>query len=140
MKNIFIVGLTFMIFLVIIKIIKKRSRKVFSKTLYRQSDMHKMLKYFFSLEVKDNKKAPSQLTKHIEKGMLKVMVMGDQAYWVSENTFYVAKAFDGKVLLNTAEPVDIDKMSKIDIDKMLFVLDSLKNGKRKNDSSSAGNE
>jgi hypothetical protein len=99
-----------------------------------------MLKYFFSLEVTNNQKRPSQLTKRKEKDMIKVIVMENQAYWVSDNTFYVAKAFEGEVLPDTAEPVDIESMSRKDIDKMLFILDNLKNGKDKDDSSGAGNE
>jgi hypothetical protein len=71
--------------------------------------------------------------------MIKVIVMGNLAYWVSENIFYVAEAVDGEVIPETAEPVDTNSMSRRDLDKMLFILDSLKNGK-KNDSSSAGNE
>jgi hypothetical protein len=140
MLEILIVTLTFIASWVILKVIKKRSRRVFSRTLYRQSDMHRMLKYFFSLEVPTNQKSSSQLTKRIEQDMIKVLVMGNQAYWVSDNTFYVAKAFDGEVLPNTAEPVDIENMSRKDIDKMLFILDNLKNGKEKDDSSSTGNE
>lgn len=99
-----------------------------------------MLKYFFSLDITTNEKPPSQLTKRKEKDMIKVVVMGNQAYWVSDNTFYVAKAFEGEVLPNTAEPVDIENMSRRDIDKMLFILDNLKNGKEKDDRSSTGNE
>jgi hypothetical protein len=140
MQNILIVGLTLIAAWAILKVIKKRSKKVFSRTLYRQSDMHRMLKYFFSLEITNNQKRPSQLTKRKEKDMIKVIVMENQAYWVSDNTFYVAKAFDGEVLPDTAEPVDIESMSRKDIDKMLFILDNLKNGKDKDDSSSAGNE
>jgi hypothetical protein len=140
MQNILIVGLTLIVSWAILKLIKNRSKKVFSRTLYRQSDMHRILKYFFSLEVTSNEKRPSQLTKRIEKDMIKVIVMENQAYWVSDNTFYVAKAFEGEVLPNTAEPVDIENMSRKDIDKMLFILDNLKNGKEKDDSSSAGNE
>jgi hypothetical protein len=140
MQNILIVGLTLIAAWAILKVIKKRSKKVFSRTLYRQSDMHRMLKYFFSLEVTNNQKPPSQLTKRKEKDMIKVIVMENQAYWVSDNTFYVAKAFEGEVLPDTAEPVDIESMSRKDIDKMLFILDNLKNGKDKDDSSSAGNE
>ena len=133
-------GLTLIAAWAILKVIKKRSKKVFSRTLYRQSDMHRMLKYFFSLEITNNEKHPSQLTKRKEKDMIKVIVMENQAYWVSDNTFYVAKAFEGEVLPDTAEPVDIESMSRKDIDKMLFILDNLKNGKDKDDSSSAGNE
>lgn len=140
MLEISIVGLTFIVSWVILKVIKKRSRKAFSRTLYRQSDMHRMLKHFFSFNITGNEKRPSQLTKRKEKDMIKVLVMGNQAYWVSDNIFYVAKAFDGEVIPNTARPVDIEGMSKKDIDKMLFILDNLKNGKEKNDSSSTGNE
>ena len=133
-------GLTLIAAWAILKVVKKRSKKVFSRTLYRQSDMHRMLKYFFSLEITNNEKRPSQLTKRKEKDMIKVIVMENQAYWVSDNTFYVAKAFEGEVLPDTAEPIDIESMSRKDIDKMLFILDNLKNGKDKDDSSSAGNE
>lgn len=140
MESILTVGLTLIASWAILKVIKKRSRKVFSKTLYRQSDMHRMLKYFFSLEITNNEKRPSQLTKRIERDTIRVIVMENQAYWVSDNTFYVAKALGGEVLPDTAEPVDIENMSRKDIDKMLFILDSLKNGKEKDDSSSAGNE
>ena len=140
MENILIVGLTLIASWVILKVIKKRSKKVFSRTLYRQSDMHRMLKYFFSLEITNSEKPSSQLTKRKEKDMIKVIVMENQAYWVSNNTFYVAKAFEGEVLPDTAKPVDIENMSRKDIDRMLFILDNLKNGKEKDDSSSAGNE
>ena len=139
MDYIFIVCLTFMVNWFILKVIQKNARKSFSKTLYSQSDIHSLLKYFFSLEITNNEKPSSQLTKRREKGMIKVIVMGNLAYWVSDNIFYVAEAVDGEVIPETAEPVDTNSMSRRDLDKMLFILDSLKNGK-KNDSSSAGNE
>ena len=101
--------------------------------------MHRLLKYFFSLNIITDEKPPSQLTKRRERDMIRVIVMGDLAYWVSDNMFYVAEAINGEVIPQTAQPVDTNSMSKKDLDKMLFILDSLKNG-NKNDSSSAGNE
>ena len=139
MEYILIVGLTSIVSWSIIRIIRKNAKKGFSKTLYSQSDIHKLLKYFFSLNITNNEKPPSQLTKRKERDMIKVIVMGNLAYWVSENIFYVAEAVDGEVIPQTAQPVDTNSMSRKDLDKMLFILDSLKNGK-KNDSSSAGNE
>jgi hypothetical protein len=139
MEYILLVGLTIAASWFIIRVIRKSARKSFSKTLYSQSDVHNLLKYFFSLNIDNNEKNPSQLTKRKEKDMIKVIVMGNLAYWVSENIFYVAEAVDGEVVPETAEPVDTNSMSRRDLDKMLFILDSLKNGK-KNDSSSAGNE
>jgi hypothetical protein len=139
MEYILIVGLTSIVSWSIIRVIRKNAKKSFSKTLYSQSDIHKLLKYFFSLNITNNEKPPSQLTKRKERDMIKVIVMGNLAYWVSENIFYVAEAIDGEVIPQTAQPVDTNSMSRKDLDKMLFILDSLKNGK-KNDSSSAGNE
>jgi hypothetical protein len=118
---------------------RKKAKKDFSKVLYSQSDMHRLLKYFFSLQINVNEKPESQLTKRVEKSMIRIIVVGNSAYWVSDNIFYVADAVDGQVIPETAEPVDTNSMSRKDLDKMLFILDSLKNGK-KNDSSSAGNE
>jgi hypothetical protein len=139
MDYILVVGLTFIANWFIIRVIRKNARKGFSKTLYSQSDIHNLLKYFFSLNISNNEKHPSQLTKRKEKDMIKVIVMGNLAYWVSENIFYVAEAIDGNIVAETAEPVDTNSMSRKDLDKMLFILYSIKNGK-KNDSSSAGNE
>jgi hypothetical protein len=139
MEYILIVGLTSIVSWSIIRVIRKNAKKSFSKTLYSQSDIHKLLKYFFSLNITNNEKPPSQLTKRKERDMIKVIVMGNLAYWVSENIFYVAEAIDGEVIPQTAQPVDTNSMSRKDLDQMLFILDSLKNGK-KNDSSSAGNE
>jgi hypothetical protein len=99
-----------------------------------------MLKYFFSLNEKEKAKPLSQFQKRLEEGMLKVLIVGDEAYWVVNNVFYVADAFDNQVDPESARPVNIENMSKIDIEKMLFILDSLKDGEVKNDRSSSGNE
>lgn len=134
-----LIGLTFLLSLGIIILINKKFGKKMSRTLYSQKDTHDLLKYFFSIDSSSNKKRLSQLTKHTEKSMIKVMVIDQEAYWVSNNTFYVAKAIDGEVEPGSAQPVDIANMSKNEIDKMLFILDNLESGK-KNDSGSAGND
>jgi hypothetical protein len=90
-------GLTFLVSLAIIIVMNKKINKKMSRTLYSQKDTHELFKYFFSIDSSNNKKRLSQLTKHTEKSMIKVMVMGQEAYWVSDNTFYVAKAIDGEV-------------------------------------------
>jgi hypothetical protein len=139
MQEFIVLGLTIPLAWFIIKLIKKKSRKNFSKTLYRQSDIHKLLKYFFSIPLSNNQKPLSQLTKHKEKSMIKVIVLGNQAYWVSNNTFYVADAVNGEIQRHTAKPVDTNGLSKTELSKMLFILDNLKNG-NKNDSGSTGNK
>jgi len=130
------ISLTFIVSLSIIMIIKNKINKKMSRTLYSQKDTHELFKYFFAIDSLNQKKRSSQLTNHTEKSMIKVMVIGQEAYWVSNNTFFVAKAVDGEVEAGSAEPVDIDNMSKNDMNKMLFILDNLQNGTN-NDSGSA---
>ena len=130
-------SLTFLVSLAIIIVMSKKINKKMSRTLYSQKDTHELFKYFFSIDSSNQKKRLSQLTKHTEKSMIKVMVIGQEAYWVSDNTFYVAKAIDGEVEPGSAQPVDIENMSKNDINKMLFILDNLESGK-KNDSGGSG--
>jgi len=139
MQELIIIGLTLTLFCYIIKSVVKNKKKNTSKMIHRQSDVHKLLKYFFSIPLSNNENNFSQLTKHKQKGIIKVIVLGDQAYWVSNNIFYVADAVDGKVQKSTAKPVDIESLPKVDLDKMLFILDSLRDGKR-DDSGSTGNK
>ncbi len=134
------VVLTLAVFSSIIIIMKKINKRNTSYVIYRQSDIHKMLKYFFSLNIETKTRPSSQLTKRLEKDMIRVIVVGNQAYWVSDNTFYVANALDGEVDTETARPVDVQSMSKAEVNKMLSILDSLTNGKVGNDRSSTGNE
>jgi hypothetical protein len=133
-------GLTLVVSWAILVIIKKRNNKKYLFLSYRQSDMHEILKYFFSLNVQEKDKPLSQFQKRLDKSMLKVIVAEDQAYWVLDNVFYVADALDNQVDPETARPVNVENMSRLEMEKMLFILDSLKDGEVKNDRSGSGNE
>jgi archaellin len=131
-------GLTLTVFCSIIIIITKKEKKSFNKIVYKQSDMHNMLKDFFFKDIDNDKVFTSQSKIWKEKQTTKVVILDQKAYWISNNIFYVGEAVDGKVKPETGQPLDTSNMSKREIDKMLFILDNLKNGKI-NDSGSAGN-
>lgn len=120
------------------KISKKNKKNSYSKLIYRQSDMHQILKLFFSASTIDNTKPPSQLTKRKEKDTIKVIVLENNAYWVSDNIFYIAEAVGGEIQHHTAKPIDTNVLSEKDLKKMLFILDKLKD--EKNDSGSSGRQ
>jgi len=138
MQAILIIGLTLISFSSIIIVMNKKRKKSFSKVLYRQSDMHNILKDFFFKDIFDEKVVTSQSKIWKDKQTTKVLIIDQKAYWVSNNMFYVGDTVDGKVRPETGRPLDTTKMSKREIDKMLFILDNLKNGKL-NDSGSTGN-
>ena len=118
---------------------KGRKTKSFPGIVYSQSSIHLMIKDFLPKTLYERPRQQSQSLKHVEKNTIKVIFIEDKAYWVSNNIFYCAEAIGGSVNVDTTEPIDTANMSKKDIDKMLFILDNLKNGSN-DDSSSTGNE
>lgn len=139
MTYILAIGLTLLSVSSIIIIAVKRSKKYFTKVVYTQSDIHQIVKNFIPKDLFEMPKPLSQARKHIRSNTVKVLIIEDQAYWVHNNMFYVADTVEGLVSPETVRPVDTNNMSKRDIDKMLFILDSLKNG-NSDDSSSTWNK
>jgi hypothetical protein len=139
MTYILAIGLTLLSISSIIIIAVKRSKKYFTKVVYTQSDIHQIVKNFIPKDLFEMPKPLSQARKHIRNNTVKVLIIEDQAYWVHNNMFYVADTVEGLVSPETVRPVDTNNMSKRDIDKMLFILDSLKNG-NSDDSSSTWNK
>ena len=133
-----ILGLTLVLASSIIIIAVKRRKKYFAKIVYTQSDIHQIVKNFLPKDLFEVPKLISQARKHVRKNTVRVLIIEDQAYWVHDNMFYMADTADGLVNPETVRPVDTNNMSKRDIDKMLFILDSLRNG-NSDDSSSAWN-
>jgi hypothetical protein len=71
----------------------------------------------------------SQSKNHSDKYMVKVMVIDNNAYWVKDNIFFTADVQNGSVLPETTRQINTLDMSKQDIDKMMFILDKLKENK-----------
>lgn len=120
-----------------IKLIQIKKDNQYEKMLYRQSDMHNILKHFFDEPLVKNKKS-SQLTQRIEQSVVNVIIIDDKAYWITENIFYTADVINQNPVLSTAKPVDTSNLSKEDLDKLMFIVDNLNRGKQ-NDDSSPGN-
>ena len=133
-----ILGLTLALASSIIIIAVKKRKKYFAKIVYTQSDIHQIVKNFLPKDLFEVPKLISQARKHVRNNTVRVLIIEDQAYWVHDNMFYVADTVEGSVNPETVRPVDTNNMSKRDIDKMLFILDSLRNG-NSDDSSSAWN-
>lgn len=118
-----------------------RGRKVknFPGIAYRQSSIHLMIKDLIPKNLYEKPALRTQASKYADKNSIKVIFIENKAYWVANNIFYCADAIGGSVNIDSTEPIDTSNMSKKEIDKMLFILDNLKNGSG-DDSSSAGNE
>ncbi len=133
-------GLTLLTSWSIIKISNKKRITFLKKIKYRQSNRHEIIKNVIPKQKFDKPKFITQSQKHVQKNMLRVVITEGKAYWILDNVFYTANAINGRVDENTIKPLNVENMSKKDLDKMLLILDDLKQGVGPNDSGSAGNK
>jgi len=122
------INLTLFIGWFILNRVRKNKRSL-DKIVYRQSHIHEIIRNIVPKNSINKTKHPSsQSKKHIEKNMIRVIMVEGKAYWVANSVFYVSETVNGDPDLETARPIDTDSMSKDEIDKMLFILDSLRSG------------
>ena len=123
---------------ILAKIFYKESRYVRHLNPYRysQSRIHHIVSPFIRpSNLKSSKTTQSR--KHFDKTNLRVIIVDDDAFWIKDNIFYTAKISDEGVDKETTSVVDTMGMDKVQLDKMLFIIDQLRDGK-KDDSGSPG--
>jgi hypothetical protein len=140
MEYLLIIGLTLLSYWSIIKISNKKRMIFLNKNKYRQSSIYEMVKDVVPKQTFDKPKVITQSQKHIQKNMLRVVITEGKAYWILDNVFYTANAINGRVDEKTIEPLDVEGMPAKELDKMLSILDDLKQGVGPNDSGSSGNK
>jgi hypothetical protein len=140
MKYLLIIGLTLLASWSIIKISNKKRMMFLKKHKYKQSYIYEIVKDIVPKQVFDKPKVITQSEKHIQKNMLKVVITEGKAYWILNNVFYTANAISGRVDEETIKTLDIENMPTKELNKMLSILDDLKQGVGPNDSGSSGNK
>ena len=140
MEYLLIIGLTLLSYWSIIKISNKKTMMFLNKNKYRQSYIYEMVKDVLPKQRFDKPKVITQSQRHIQKNMLRVVIAEGNAYWILNNVFYTANAINGRVDEETIKPLDIENMPVKELDKMLSILDDLKQGVGPNDSSGTGNK
>lgn len=140
MEYLSIIGLTLLCFWFIIKISNKNRIIFLKKIRYRQSDVYEIIKDIIPKQTFDKPKVITQSEKHIQKNMLKVVITEGKAYWILNNVFYTANAINGRVDEETIKPLDVEGMPAKELNKMLSILDDLKQGVGPDDSGSSRNK
>ena len=89
-----------------------------------------MLQYRYSNGKKKSRKlkTKSQSKIHYDKTNIKVIIFDDSAYWIKDNIFYKAPLVNQLIDKESAEQVDTIHMDKVQLDKMLFIMDKLREG------------
>ncbi len=115
------------------KMLKGKNNKI--SLSYRQSHIFDIVKPLLPPVKKPEVKTQSKA--YEDKINVKVIIMYNQAFWIKDNVFYMADMKEGYVDKETTRRVDTMGMDKVELDKMLFIMDQLRDGKI-NDSGSSG--
>ena len=86
---------------------------------------------------KVEKPLDTQAIRFLNSRYAKVVFVDGKAYWIANNSIYTAKSKNNKIDENTIETVDIMPMNKVELDKMIFIVDKLTEG-NENDSRNSG--
>ena len=100
---------------------------------YSQSHIHTLIMPLVPDLKNYKKKVVSQSSKHEDRVNIRVVIFDNKAYFVKDGTFYSADMNGDMIDSSSASSVDTMGMDKIQLDKMLFIMDQLRDGK-KNDS------
>jgi hypothetical protein len=106
---------------------------------YRQSHIHEIISPLIPYIQNQKKVVPRQSTNQEEKTNIKVVIFDNKAYFVKDGTFYCAEMHGTEIDGANATLVDTMGMDKVQLDKMLFIMDQLRDGK-KNDSGDSRNQ
>lgn len=80
-------------------------------------------------KILEQPKAPNkQSTDYIAKNSMRAVVVDDNIYWIADNAFYVADLVDGSIEENSTRLVDTMTMDKVQLDKIMFIVDKLREG------------
>jgi hypothetical protein len=109
---------------------KKNKREPFFLIKYNQSHIHRILSPLLPQVNQINKinNKNNQSGKHLKNTNVKVLIVDGKAYWTKNNVFYVSNIVNGDIDKDNAQVVDTMGMNKVELDKMLFIIDQLRKG------------
>ena len=107
------------------------------RLIYRQSHVFSLISPYLHYMPEINLLPNTQAYTHEAKTKLRVVFTENKAYWIKNNAFYQADLVDGLVDESTTKVVDTMSMDKVELDKMIFIVQQLTEGMT-NDGGSTG--
>ena len=108
-----------------------KNNKVNKKRLSNQSSQSKNLSSFNNrlLQIlEEPKPKKTQTSQYVSRNSVRAIAVEDQIYWIADNAFYTANIVDGDIEENSTRLVDTMTMDKVQLEKMMFIVDKLREG------------
>jgi hypothetical protein len=111
---------------IVSRLVRKTEKEIVPvRVNFSQSRKHELVKdYIFTKQEATN----TQSSKHYGKQWSKVVLSGDMAYWIEDNTVYSAKHDGAGIVMETKKIVDMMGIDKVELDKMILIVDRLTEG------------
>jgi hypothetical protein len=93
---------------------------------YSQSHIYDLMRPFLEFAEVFEPDEPRQSNNYLKNAYMKVMVVSNKAYWIKNNTLYVAEVVEGEVKKETTKEVDTMSMNKVELNEMLFIVEKLR--------------
>lgn len=125
--------ITLIVLFSIAKIFYNSNNPVIYKNSFRysQSHIHSIVSPFLAIVPLQREEKEKQSKKHFDKTNVRVIILDGEAFWVKDNVFYTAQIGPEGIDSSTTTVVDTIGMDKVQLDKMLHIMDQLNDGKKK---------
>lgn len=120
--------LTFMMLLGLGFFINRKKEDLGTFITYSQSHVHELIRPFMPDNSEMLKIKVTQASKHYDQVHIRILMVQNKAYWIKNSVLYVADMVDGDIDRDSAKEVDIISMDKVQLDKMMFIVDKLTEG------------
>lgn len=104
-----------------------------------QSKYYSTIKFLVVPDISIPEKLNTQSFSHEAKHNVKIVFHDAFAYWIVENTFFVADVVDGVIDQSTQKKVDTISADRVELEKLSSIVDILTEGDG-NDRSNPGNK
>lgn len=98
---------------------------------YSQVRIHEIIKNYIPDYEFDVKKPITQSENHRNSLYTRVVFVENQAYWIKNNTLFVADMEEGMVNEETTREVDTMAMDKVQLEKVIHIVEVLTEGKQR---------
>lgn len=104
-----------------------RSSKQKMSIEYSQSHIYSLVSNILYGRPKIEQSA-TQARKYQQDQYIRIVVSEEKAYWIKDNTFYVADLVNGAVDKESTKEVDTMAMNDVELKKMIYIVEALKEG------------
>jgi hypothetical protein len=104
---------------------------------FTQSSLHEMIKPLLPKDIFKVENKKTQSYEYEKRTNVRVIILDGMAYWIKDNQFYESEINEQGIDKERSRIVDTIGMDKVQLDKMLFIMDKLREG-LSNDSGDSG--